>query len=140
MMVSCRGACLIVILSPYLAAGIISARECIRATIELSGGKSGKVDASRDTGVGRWVQEIGRNVRSILLDTLTIASASLEGLLHSRPGVFSPRVDGQTFHGEICRCEMGNKRETFASLEGGPHGRSHCGRWYASGQYNGLDA
>ncbi|OBZ70312.1 Deoxyribodipyrimidine photo-lyase [Grifola frondosa] len=43
-------------LSPYLAAGVISARECIRATLELS--RSGKVDASRETGVGRWVQEI----------------------------------------------------------------------------------
>ncbi|KAH8105917.1 DNA photolyase, FAD-binding/Cryptochrome [Cristinia sonorae] len=42
-------------LSPYLAAGVISARECIRATVALSGGK---VDASRDTGIGRWVQEV----------------------------------------------------------------------------------
>ncbi|CAL1700848.1 unnamed protein product [Somion occarium] len=43
-------------LSPYLAAGIISGRACIRATMELSNAK--KVDASRDTGIGRWVQEI----------------------------------------------------------------------------------
>ncbi|KAL6309642.1 DNA photolyase [Sparassis latifolia] len=42
-------------LSPYLAAGVISARECIRATLEISGNK---VDASHETGVGRWVQEI----------------------------------------------------------------------------------
>ncbi|PCH41117.1 hypothetical protein WOLCODRAFT_99878 [Wolfiporia cocos MD-104 SS10] len=45
-------------LSPYLAAGVISARECIRATMELSTNKKQKIDASRDTGVGRWVQEI----------------------------------------------------------------------------------
>ncbi|EMD40791.1 hypothetical protein CERSUDRAFT_149213 [Gelatoporia subvermispora B] len=45
-------------LSPYLASGIISARQCIRATLELSGNKNQVVDASRDTGVGRWVQEI----------------------------------------------------------------------------------
>ncbi|KAI0939215.1 hypothetical protein AcV5_000697 [Taiwanofungus camphoratus] len=45
-------------LSPYLAAGVISARACIRATLELSESKHAKVDASRETGVGRWVQEI----------------------------------------------------------------------------------
>ncbi|KAK7695928.1 hypothetical protein QCA50_000567 [Cerrena zonata] len=44
-------------MSPYLSAGIISARACIRATMELSEGKK-KVDVSRDTGIGRWVQEI----------------------------------------------------------------------------------
>ncbi|KAH9966087.1 DNA photolyase, FAD-binding/Cryptochrome [Russula dissimulans] len=43
-------------LSPYLAAGIISARECIRATLGLLGTK--KVQADRDSGVGMWVQEI----------------------------------------------------------------------------------
>ncbi|THH32951.1 hypothetical protein EUX98_g1252 [Antrodiella citrinella] len=42
-------------LSPYLAAGVISARECVRATMGL---KNGKIDASRDTGIGRWVQEV----------------------------------------------------------------------------------
>ncbi|TCD68221.1 hypothetical protein EIP91_011393 [Steccherinum ochraceum] len=45
-------------LSPYLAAGVISARECIRATVVLYGNKNGKVDASRETGIGRWVQEV----------------------------------------------------------------------------------
>ncbi|KAH9844228.1 DNA photolyase [Rhodofomes roseus] len=43
-------------LSPYLAAGIISARTCVRATTELSANK--KIDVSRDTGIGRWNQEI----------------------------------------------------------------------------------
>ncbi|KAF5390716.1 hypothetical protein D9757_002682 [Collybiopsis confluens] len=43
-------------LSPYLSAGIISARECVRATLTIQ--KSQKVDGSRDTGVGRWVQEL----------------------------------------------------------------------------------
>ncbi|KAJ3558371.1 hypothetical protein NM688_g965 [Phlebia brevispora] len=43
-------------LSPYLAAGVISARECVRATMEYSGSK--KVDLSRETGIGRWVQEL----------------------------------------------------------------------------------
>ena len=47
--------------SPYLAAGIISPRACIRATMELSDGKK-KVDVSRDTGIGRWVQEIGADL------------------------------------------------------------------------------
>ncbi|KAF8138439.1 DNA photolyase, FAD-binding/Cryptochrome [Boletus edulis] len=43
-------------LSPYLAAGVISPRECIRATMSLAGLK--KVDAGRTTGIGRWVQEL----------------------------------------------------------------------------------
>ncbi|KAH9943504.1 DNA photolyase, FAD-binding/Cryptochrome [Epithele typhae] len=43
-------------MSPYLAAGVISARACIRDALKICGTK--KVDASRDTGVGRWIQEI----------------------------------------------------------------------------------
>ncbi|KZT12525.1 DNA photolyase [Laetiporus sulphureus 93-53] len=45
-------------LSPYLAAGVISARECVRATMELSSNTKQKIDVSGDTGVGRWVQEL----------------------------------------------------------------------------------
>ncbi|KAI0052987.1 hypothetical protein FA95DRAFT_1482511 [Auriscalpium vulgare] len=43
-------------LSPYLSAGVISARECVRATLDLLGVKNVKAD--RDSGVGMWVQEI----------------------------------------------------------------------------------
>lgn len=43
--------------SPYLAAGVISARECIRAALEFLGSK--KVQSNRDSGVGMWIQEIG---------------------------------------------------------------------------------
>ncbi|KAF8556978.1 hypothetical protein OG21DRAFT_1435920 [Imleria badia] len=43
-------------LSPYLSAGVISPRECVRATMTLAGLK--KVDAGRTTGIGRWVQEL----------------------------------------------------------------------------------
>ena len=43
--------------SPYLAAGVISSRECIRAALELVGAT--KVNAKRDTGIGTWIQEIG---------------------------------------------------------------------------------
>ncbi|KAL0949422.1 hypothetical protein HGRIS_009483 [Hohenbuehelia grisea] len=43
-------------LSPYLAAGVISVRACIRATMELR--KSKTVDSSRQNGMGVWVQEI----------------------------------------------------------------------------------
>jgi deoxyribodipyrimidine photo-lyase len=45
--------------SPYLAAGVISARECVRATLGLLGKK--KVQADRDSGIGMWVQEIGKS-------------------------------------------------------------------------------
>ncbi|KAH8999252.1 DNA photolyase, FAD-binding/Cryptochrome [Lactarius akahatsu] len=43
-------------LSPYLAAGVISSRECIRAALELVGAT--KVHTNRDTGIGMWIQEI----------------------------------------------------------------------------------
>lgn len=42
--------------SPYLSAGVISARSCVRATMALL--KIDVVDAGRTTGVGRWVQEL----------------------------------------------------------------------------------
>jgi deoxyribodipyrimidine photolyase len=35
---------------------VISARACVRAAMEVSGAR--KVDGSRDTGVGMWVQEL----------------------------------------------------------------------------------
>lgn len=44
-------------LSPYLAAGVVSARTCVREALAASG--KTKVDTSRDTGLGRWIQEIG---------------------------------------------------------------------------------
>ncbi|KAK0468156.1 DNA photolyase, FAD-binding/Cryptochrome [Desarmillaria tabescens] len=43
-------------LSPYLSAGVISARTCVRASMKLLGVK--KVDGGKTTGVGRWVQEL----------------------------------------------------------------------------------
>ena len=42
--------------SPYLAAGLISPRECIRQAFKLAGGK--ELPGGRDTGIGMWVQEI----------------------------------------------------------------------------------
>ncbi|KAL1747686.1 DNA photolyase, FAD-binding/Cryptochrome [Schizophyllum fasciatum] len=43
-------------ISPYLATGVISARRCVRTTMKLTG--SSKVDGGRNTGIGRWVQEL----------------------------------------------------------------------------------
>ncbi|KAJ7498792.1 FAD binding domain of DNA photolyase-domain-containing protein [Mycena latifolia] len=43
-------------ISPYLAAGILSARACVRATMPDQ--KGGKVDGGKTTGIGRWVQEV----------------------------------------------------------------------------------
>jgi deoxyribodipyrimidine photo-lyase len=45
-------------MSPYLPAGVISARACIREAMKMSGKKGGKVDGGKDSGVGFWVQEI----------------------------------------------------------------------------------
>ncbi|KAI0036800.1 DNA photolyase, FAD-binding/Cryptochrome [Vararia minispora EC-137] len=43
-------------LSPYLASGVISARECVRGTLKVLG--ADKVQGTRDTAVGHWVQEV----------------------------------------------------------------------------------
>jgi deoxyribodipyrimidine photo-lyase len=43
-------------LSPYLAAGVISARTCILEILKLT--KTKKVPGTRDTGLGMWVQEV----------------------------------------------------------------------------------
>ncbi|KXN86422.1 Deoxyribodipyrimidine photo-lyase [Leucoagaricus sp. SymC.cos] len=43
-------------LSVYLSSGVLSIRECIRQTLELTGAK--KVDGNTSAGVGRWVQEL----------------------------------------------------------------------------------
>lgn len=42
--------------SVYLSAGVISVRECVRQTMQLTGSK--KVDGNRSAGVGRWIQEL----------------------------------------------------------------------------------
>lgn len=51
-------------LSPYLASGVISVRDCVRATLDLLDVK--KVQANSDTGVGVWVKEVGRSVSSFI--------------------------------------------------------------------------
>lgn len=43
--------------SPYLTSGVISARACIRATMELL--ESTTVEGSRGHNIGMWVQEVG---------------------------------------------------------------------------------
>ncbi|KAJ6598937.1 FAD binding domain of DNA photolyase-domain-containing protein [Mycena vulgaris] len=46
-------------ISPYLAAGVLSARACVRATVSDKAPKAGgKVDGGKTTGIGRWVQEL----------------------------------------------------------------------------------
>lgn len=44
-------------ISPYLASGVISARECIRQAMKLQ--NKNKLEASRGDGVGMWIQEVG---------------------------------------------------------------------------------
>ncbi|GAA5985119.1 hypothetical protein JCM5350_000848 [Sporobolomyces pararoseus] len=43
-------------LSPYLAAGFISRRQCLREVYKLNGSKS--LPTERETGTGMWVQEV----------------------------------------------------------------------------------
>lgn len=42
--------------SPYLSAGVISIRECVRAGMRIS--KIKGLDTSKDTGIGRWNSEL----------------------------------------------------------------------------------
>lgn len=49
-------------LSPYLAAGVISARELVRETMKVTNSK--KMVIGRNSGVGAWVQEIGNFPKS----------------------------------------------------------------------------
>lgn len=43
-------------LSVYLSSGVLSARACVRATMALQ--NLHKIDGRRDSGIGRWLQEI----------------------------------------------------------------------------------
>ncbi|KAG6873734.1 hypothetical protein C0995_011553 [Termitomyces sp. Mi166 len=43
-------------LSVYLSSGVLSIRECVRATVKLL--DSDKVEGGRNSGIGRWVQEL----------------------------------------------------------------------------------
>ncbi|KAJ7764998.1 FAD binding domain of DNA photolyase-domain-containing protein [Mycena maculata] len=49
-------------ISPYLAAGVLSARACLRATVSPDSNKAldptVKIDGGKNTGIGRWVQEV----------------------------------------------------------------------------------
>lgn len=42
--------------SPYLAAGVISVRECIRQTLKFTNVQ--QVPGNRDSGPGMWIQEL----------------------------------------------------------------------------------
>ena len=44
-------------MSPYLSSGVMSARACVRATMAFAGVR--KVDASKTSGPGVWVSEVG---------------------------------------------------------------------------------
>lgn len=90
-------------LSPYLAAGVISCREVVRATMDLL--KIKHVQSSRDNGVGTWVQELGMQYILHRLSPLFIqssATCSVEGLLHPRYVCLAASVDGQAIPGKVC--------------------------------------
>jgi hypothetical protein len=94
-------------LSPYLSAGVISPRECIRATMTLAGLK--KVDAGRTTGIGRWVQELGTCGFTILKISDIDIISSLARLLHECISCLSSSIDGETIPGEISERKMGSQ-------------------------------
>ena len=93
-------------LSPYLSAGVISPRECVRAAMALAGLK--KVDAGRTTGIGRWVQELG-TCSSMIRKSLLINTSSLARLLYKCIGKLSTGINGATVPGEVGNCEVGSQ-------------------------------
>jgi hypothetical protein len=59
--------------------------------------KTNRVESSRDTGVGTWVQELGMRPtisRPFPLCAYTCTIWSVEGLLHSRHVCLAESVDG----------------------------------------------
>lgn len=60
--------------------------------MELSNAK--KIDASRDTGIGRWVQEIGKYRRPFLLTVELRRRYSVARFLRSRPRTLPSRLNG----------------------------------------------
>jgi len=89
--------------SPYLAAGVISARECVRAALEFLGSK--KVQTNRDSGVGMWIQEIGNYLRGL-------PSLPYLGITSSQRGVISTHMFLPPFH--AFRWGAHSKRSTQA--------------------------
>jgi hypothetical protein len=77
------------LVSPYLAAGVISARECVRAALEFLGSK--KVQTNRDSGVGTWIQEIGNYPRPR-------AILPRSGITFSQRGAISTHMFLPPFH------------------------------------------
>lgn len=58
--------------SPYLATGALCARQCVRAVMKKHSGDT--FDASRGSGPGVWIQEIGWR------DFYTVSPVSLLGI------------------------------------------------------------
>jgi len=122
-------------LSPYLAAGVISARELVREATKATNSKMMVI--GKDSGVGVWVQEIGKfQIRCRLdLGLLIIGTNRMEGFLHPYPRRVSERLDGSTFPRKVSRREMGEQRGCFRSMERGkdriPDRR--CCKWANSG-------
>lgn len=64
-------------MSPYLSAGVISVRELIRETMRFEGVK--KVNVSRESGPGVWVQEIGEFAQKFLEESYSLDARKAGG-------------------------------------------------------------
>lgn len=70
-------------LSPYLTSGVISGRMVLNEAKKMGGGK---LESGRDTGIGMWVQEVGRfpkHCRRVLMGHISTIGG-LERFLYSR--------------------------------------------------------
>lgn len=86
--------------SPYLSAGVISSRVCVRATMLLL--KSDKVDGGRTSGIGRWVQELAwRDFYTCVLTGFPRVSMGRPFLEKYSSVVWEDhQAPGDTIHGE----------------------------------------
>ena len=123
--------------SPYLAAGVISARECVRATIEFLGTR--KVQSNRDSGVGMWIQEIGNYLcccPSLLCSGIT--PSSMARFLYACSCCLSTCFNGTPIQGEVRGRAVGVKSRTSRSLDDGPHGSAHRRCWDPTSEHDGC--
>lgn len=72
-----------------------------------------RVQSSRDTGVGMWVQELCERLIPFLFPPTIFTIRSMEGLLHTRHVCVATGVDGQAVPGKVRGCQMGSERRTL---------------------------
>ena len=82
--------------------------------------KIDRIQSSRDTNVGTWVQELGAQSIVPQLSPLFVYNCiirSVEGFLYARHVRLASSVDGSVVPGKVRRRQMGGKRGTLQCVE-----------------------